>query len=74
MKKTNNILSIFLTFLTIVMGFVTYYLYATKVEISKVVIYPYGLYMTLICLILMYSIKPNTEPITATAMPARSKL
>ena len=55
MKKTNNILSIFLTFLTIVMGFVTYYLYATKVEISTILIYPYGLYATLICLILTLS-------------------
>ena len=54
MKKTNNILSIFLAFLTIVVGFVTYYLYMENTKISDIVIYPYGLYVTLILLILTF--------------------
>ncbi len=55
MKKKNNILSIFLTILSIVFGFGTYYLYATQYKIKDVIIYPYFLYGTIILLILTLS-------------------
>ena len=55
MKKINNILSIFLTILTVVFGFGTYYLYVIKFEIKGNVVYPYFMYGTLILLIVTLS-------------------
>lgn len=55
MKNKNNILSIFLTILSIIFGFVTYYLYASEYKIKGVIIYPYFLYGTLILLVLTLS-------------------
>lgn len=55
MKKKNNILSIVLIVLTVLLGITTYYFYKTEFKIQGIVIYQYCIYGTVIALILTLS-------------------